>query len=145
MTETNTARLSMLGITLGGVALLLAVIHFWAGPFSPQPSLERTVAETATAIRDAAVAAVRGEELADAPQGNDYDLDKGIEILAAVLGGCAIILGAVGFARGEPGRAAGSAAALGAGTIALQFAILALGAIVLLVLIFALLSQLGLG
>ena len=37
------------------------------------------------------------------------------------------------------------AAALGTGSIALQFAILALGAIVLLILIFALLSQLGLG
>ena len=145
MAETNTARLSMLGITLGGAALLLALIHFWAGPFSPQPSIERSVAETATAIRDATVAAMRGEEIPDSSSGKDYDLDKGIEILAAVLGGCAIVLGAVGFARGEPGRAAGGAAALGAGTIAFQFAILALGAIVLLVLIFALLSQLGLG
>lgn len=145
MAETNTARLSMLGITLGGAALLLAVIHFWAGPFSPQPSIERTVAETATAIRDATVAAMRGEEIADTTSSNEYDLDKGMEVLAAVLGGCAIILGAVGFAKGEPGRAAGGAAALGAGTIAFQFAVFALGAIVLVILIVAVLSQLGFG
>ena len=88
---------------------------------------------------------MRGEEIADTAPSNDYDLDKGIEILAAVLGGCAIILGAVGFASGEPGRAAGGAAALGVGTIAFQFAVLALGAILLVFLIVAVLSELGFG
>ena len=135
----------MSGIVLGAAALLLAIVHFWAGPFSPQPSIERTVAEKAVAIRDATVAALRGEEVENSTSSRKIDLDKGLEILAAVLGGFGIILGVVGFAKGEPTRAAGGAAALGAGAIAFKFAVIALGAIVLAILIATVISQLGIG
>jgi hypothetical protein len=37
-------------------------VHFWGGPFTPQPSLETSVAEKAVAIRDATLAALKGEE-----------------------------------------------------------------------------------
>ena len=50
------------GIGLGAIALLLAVVHFWAGPFSPQPTLEQTVAEKAVSIKNATIAALKGEE-----------------------------------------------------------------------------------
>ena len=145
MADTRSIRMSMAGIMLGGAALLLALVHFWAGPFTPQPSIERTVAETAVAIRDATVAAMRGEEIVDSSSERKFDLDKGLEILAAVLGGCAVILGVIGFAKGEPARAAGGAAALGAGAIAFKFAVVALGAIVLAIIIAAVISQLGFG
>lgn len=145
MTDTTRANFSIGGIGLGGAALLLALIHFYAGPFAPQPSIERTVAETAVAIRDATVAAMRGEEIVESTSSRDYDLDRILQITAAVLGGCAVILGVIGFARGEPGRAAGGAAALGAGAIAFQFAMIAIGAIVLAILIAAVISQLGFG
>ena len=143
MTAATSMRFSMVGIALGGAALLLAVVHFWAGPFAPKASIERTVAETAVAIRDATVAAMRGEEIEDATSESEFDLDKGLEILAAVLGGSAIILGVFGFAKGEPARAAGGAASLGAGAIAFKFAVVALGAIVLAILVAGVLSQLG--
>ncbi len=142
MTNTKTIRVSLGGMLLGAAALLLAVVHFWAGPFSPQPSLERTVAETAVAIRDATVAAMRGEEIEDQRVSAKYDLDKKLEILAAVLGGCAIIAGVVAFAMGEPTRAAAGAAILGAGAIAFKFAVIALGAVVLAILVGAVISQL---
>ena len=125
--------------------MLLALVHFWAGPFAPQPSIERTVAETAVAIRDATVAAMRGEEIVDSRSEKNFNLDRGLELLAAVLGGCAVILGVIGFAKGEPARAAGGAAALGAGAIAFKFAVVALGAIVLAILVAAVISQLGFG
>lgn len=128
---------------MGGVALLVALVHFWAGPFAPQPSLERTVAETAVAIRDATVAAMRGEEIEDSSSTREFNIDKGLEILAVVLGGGAIILAVIGFAKGETARAAGGAAALGAGAIAFKFAVFAVGAIVVAVLIATVLSQLG--
>lgn len=143
MTETTAMPFSMSGIALGSVALLLAVVHFWAGPFSPQPSIERSVAETAVAIRDATIAAMRGEEIPDSPSKRTMDLDKGLEILAVVLGSGGIILGVVGFAKGESHRAAGGSAALGAAAIAFKFAVVALGAIVLAILIAVVLSQLG--
>jgi len=142
LATTKTIRISLGGILLGAAALLLAIVHFWAGPFSPQPSLERTVAETAVAIRDATVAAMRGDEIEEQRIVSKYDLDKKLEILAAVLGGCAIIAGVVAFAMGEPTRAAAGAAALGAGAIAFKFAVIALGAVVLAILIGAVISQL---
>lgn len=134
------------GIALGAVALLLVLVHFYAGPFAPQKPIERTVAETAVAIRDATVAALRGEEVEeDETSQRDFDIDRALAIFAAVLGGLAIILGVVGFAKGEPARAAGGAAVLGAGAIAFQFAIVAIGAIVLAILVAAVIGQLGLG
>lgn len=143
MANATSMRISMIGIAMGGVALLVALVHFWAGPFAPQPSLERSVAETAVAIRDATVAALRGDEIKDASSTREFNLDKGIEVLAVVLGGGAIILAVVGFAKGESTRAAGGAAVLGAGAIAFKFAVFAVGAIVVAVLIAAVLGELG--
>jgi len=40
--EESKSTLSFIGIGLGSIALLLAIVHFWAGPFSSQPSLEQT-------------------------------------------------------------------------------------------------------
>ncbi len=143
MADGTSMRISMIGIALGGAALLVALVHFWAGPFAPQQSIERSVAETAVAIRDATVAALRGDEIEDASSTRDFNIDRGIEVLAVVLGGGAIILAVIGFAKGESVRAAGGAAALGAGAIAFKFAVFAVGAIVAAVLIAAVLAQLG--
>ena len=146
MTEKTVPRISLGGIAVGGIALLVAVVHFWAGPFAPQKSVERTVAETAVAIRDATVAALKGEEIQDrAPDSNSFDIDRTLMLSASVLGGIALILAVVGFAMGEPARAAGGAAILGAGAIAFQFAVVALGAIILAILVAAVIGELGFG
>ena len=146
MTEKTVPRISLGGIAIGGIALLVAVVHFWAGPFAPQKSVERTVAETAVAIRDATVAALKGEEIQDrAPESNSFDIDRTLMLSASVLGGIALILAVVGFAMGEPARAAGGAAILGAGAIAFQFAVVALGAIILAILVAAVIGELGFG
>ena len=139
---TESPQISLFGIAVGGTALLIALVHFWAGPFAPQPSLERTVAETAVAIRDATVAAMRGEEIEEASPRRDFDLDKGLRVLAPVLGGIAVILGVTAVAKGEPLRAAAGSAILGGAAIAFQFAIVALGVIVLAILVGGVLAQL---
>jgi len=131
------------GIGLGAIALLLAVVHFWAGPFSPQPTLEQTVAEKAVSIKDATIAALKGEEQRAPIKRSSMDTDQIIALATAVLGGLAIILGVFGFAKKEPLRVAGGAAVLGGSAIAFQFAVIALGAIVLAILIAAVLSQIG--
>ncbi len=137
---------SFIGIGLGAIALMLALIHFWAGPFSPQPSLEEVVAEKAVSIRDATIAALKGEPApATEPAVSGYDLDDFASIATATLGGLAVILGVVGIALKEPTRVAGGAAVLGAGAIAFQFAAMALGIFIVVILVAAVVGELGLG
>ena len=140
--EGTKSTYSFIGIGVGSIALILALFHFWAGPFSPQPTLEDIVAEKAVAIKKATIAAMKGREIEKSPQEFTMDTDKALSIATALLGGIAIILGVFGYARKEPMRVAGGAAVLGGSAIAFQFAALALGAIVVAILIAAVLSQL---
>lgn len=142
---TERAIISFTGIAIGSLALLLVLVHFWAGPFSPQPSLEQVVAEKAVAIRDATISALRGENIEQSSSRTEMSLDKILNIMAAVLGGIAIILGILGYAKKESIRVAGGAAILGAGAIAFQFSALAIGAIIVAIIIAAIISQLGIG
>ena len=141
--EEQSANFSFTGIAIGAAALLLAVVHFWAGPFSPQPTLEQTVAEKAVSIKEATIAALKGEEPKAPVKRSSMDTDQILSLATAVLGGLAIILGVFGYAKKEALRVAGGAAVLGGSAIAFQFAVLALGAIVLAILIAAVLSQIG--
>lgn len=138
------SKLSFMGIAVGAVALILALVHFWAGPFSTQPTLEQIVADKAVAIKKATIAALKGEDVPPVEQ-NSMNIDEVINLATAILGGIAIILGVFGFAIKEPFRVAGGAAVLGGSALAFQFAALALGAIVIAILIAAVLSQIGIG
>jgi len=131
--------LGFLGIGIGSIALLMALIHFWAGPFAPTQSFEQIVAEKAVAIKEAAAAKLKGKK-APPPQKRSYDVDDVINIATAVLGGLGIILGLIGFARKEPSRVVISAAILGGGAIAFQFLGVALGIIAFAIVISALVS-----
>lgn len=139
----NRSTIGFIGIAVGATALLVAIVHFWMGPLSPQPSLERTVAEKAVAIKNATIAALKGEETEENAAPRNIDLDQGARIATSVLGGLAVILGVVSFAKREPLRVGGGAAFLGGAAIAFQFAVIALGAIVLAILIAAVISQIG--
>ena len=144
MMEADKSLLGYMGLLLGSIALMLVLIHFYAGPFSPQPSLERTVAETAVSIRDATVAALRGEEIAEPQTSNKMDIDRVLETMAAGLGGLAIILGFGAFSRKEPKAPAGGAVLLGVGAVGFQFLAAALGILVFAILVYAVISTLGL-
>jgi len=137
------AILGSIGIAVGSVALLVALVHFWMGPISPQPSLETTVAEKAVAIKNATIAALKGEEIEEKPVTRRIDLDQGLRMATSVLGASGLILGVISFARREPLRVGGSAAFLGGAALAFQFAMIAIGAIVLAILIGAVLSEIG--
>ncbi len=141
--DKQSSKLSFIGISIGSIALLLALFHFYAGPFSPQPTLENTVAEKAVAIRDATISALKGEKREKKTIMTEITLDKITDIATAMLGGIAIILGIIGFAKKEPIRVAGGAAALGGGAIAFQFLTIAVGAIICAILIAAVLNQIG--
>lgn len=141
--ENKKSLLSFIGIGIGSISLLLALFHFYAGPFSPQPTLEDSVAEKAVAIRDATIAALKGEKREKKVATLNMDLDKSIDIATALLGGIAIILGVIGFAKKESSRVAGGAAVLGVGAIAFQFLTIALGALIFVLLVAVVLNQIG--
>lgn len=126
------------------MAMLLALLHFWAGPFSPQPTLETTVAEKAASIKSATIKALKGEEYNKTYKAS-WNADKITNVATAILGGIAFILSILAFAKQEPTRVAAGGAVLGVSAIAFQF--IAMYAMVLLVvlLIAAVLSSLGLG
>lgn len=133
-----------IGIGLGGFALLLVLVHFWAGPFAPQIPLEQSIAEKAVAIRDATVAALKGEVRTSVSR-PQWDIDRLLQVVGAALGGLAIVLGVISFANREPRRIASGAAILGASAIAFQFAAVAIGALVVAILLAVVISQLGFG
>jgi hypothetical protein len=129
---------SLTAVVLGSVALLAAIVTFWAGPFAPQPAFEDVLIETATNIRDAAVRSMRGEE-APQPQRPARDIDDILQIVISALGGIAIILAVVGFVREESKRPIAAGFVLGAGAIAFQFlswfALVLVGVIILAIIL----------
>ena len=141
--EEAESKYSFIGIGLGSVALLLALMHFWAGPFSPQPTLENTVAEKAVAIKKATMAALKGQKTELQTQTPAMDADQLIRLSTSLLGGLAIILSVFGYAKKEPMRIAGGAALLGSSALAFQFITLAFGVIIVVILIAIVLSQIG--
>lgn len=141
--DKKNSKISFIGIAMGAVALLLAMTHFWVGPFSSPPPIEQTIAEKAVAFKDAAVAAIKGEEQKPPERPSNMDIDEILQLVTAILGGLAIIFAVLGYARNEPLRVAGGAAILGGFAIAFQFAVLALGVAAFLILAFILLSTIG--
>lgn len=142
-TPAPSSHWSRWGMSLGSIALMLALVHFWGGPFSPQPTLEQTVGEKVTAIREAAIDALKGQTNKAEPKQTSYDLDQIASITTAVLGGLAIILGAVGYVKHEPTRTAVSAGLLGGIAIGFQFAVVAVGMIIIALIIAAILHSFG--
>ncbi len=139
------SKYGVIGILAGSLALLLALIHFWAGPFSPQPTVETVVAQKVASIRSAAIDALKGKESVNETYTAKWDTDKVVDVTTAVLGGLALILAAYSQISNENLRVAGGAAALGASAIAFQFIAMYAMAFLVIILIAVVLSGLGFG
>lgn len=127
--------LSWTGIICGSAALLLLWVSFMAGPFSPRATLEDTIATKAVAIKQATFAALQGKELIPAAQ--NWDIDRVINMVIAVLSATAIICGVTGGVLRENRHAAGAAILFGISVVAFQFALLVVGGLLLALLIFS--------
>jgi len=141
--EFGKSKLGLIGIGVGAAALLLALISFWAGPFSPQPTLETTVAEKAASIRHAAIEALKGKEVKKSYTKSNWDTDKVIDVIIPVTSVLAILLGLFSFITKGPTHIAGGAAALGVSAIAFQFIAMYAMALLVVLLICAVLGSLG--
>ena len=116
--------LSTIGIGLGAIALLMAFIHFWAGPFAIEPPIQQAVSEKAIALKEATIAALTGEE--SIKENTQRDIDEILKIIIAALAGLAIIFGVVGYAKKEPIHVSSGAVFLGIGAIVFQLLIMTL-------------------
>jgi hypothetical protein len=122
----------------GALALSLAVLHVFGGPFGPQHSVGTSVGEIAGEMRAAALRAVRGEpQPTPVPRG--WDIDRVLMVAAPLVGVLAIVLSIVAGLRRQGMRLAGYGAALGVGAIVFQFvwwiALLIAGTILLVAII----------
>ena len=135
-------KFGFIGIGFGAVALLLALVHFWAGPFSAVPTLETTIADKAASIRTATLRALKGEEYRELAKSN-WSTDKVTNVTTAVFGGLALIFSILALAKHEPKRVVLGGAVLGVSAIAFQFIAMYAMALLVVLLVFAVLSSLG--
>ena len=135
-------KLGYIGVAVGASALILALVHFWAGPFSPQPTLETVIADKVSSIRESTINALKGEEYRETIT-KKWNADSDIELSIAIMGGLAIILGLIAFIQKAPKRLAGGAAILGAGAIGFQMFTFYIGVLLIILLIGLVLSEIG--
>lgn len=130
------------GILLGGIALLLVITHFMAGPFAPRPSLESLVATKTLSIKHAALDALKGKPVVEEVKRAAWDIDRILLTVTGIMATGAVIFGLIGWARKEERRIAAVAAILGLATIAFQPAMAILAVIILVVLIVGIVQNL---
>lgn len=128
------------GIALGGLALFLAMIHFYGGPFAPQQTLESLVAGKAAAIKESLLASLTGQQIPEKVSRPHYNVDRILKMVIAVLAVGAVILGVIAGVYKENPRAVSAAVMLGVGTLAFQIAMFAFGVVMVIFLIVLVLS-----
>ena len=112
----------MLSVIIGFVSFAAVVGHFFAGPFDPPPPVEISIAEKAVEIRDATVAALKGEEYDASSDRRPRTLDDYLTYSFISLAVLAILMAVIDFVRHERLRPGFAGAALGGLAIAFQFA-----------------------
>lgn len=111
----------LIGIFCGATAFLIALVHFWAGPFSVLP-IEVTIANKAAAIKTATLAALQGKTVVNSHAEKEYSIDTMLYILVTVLGLTGAVMGFIAGICKENKWAIYGALTLGLGAIAFQIA-----------------------
>jgi small-conductance mechanosensitive channel len=125
MTTGKTAENSMFGmlsVVLGFLAFAAVIGHFFVGPVDPPPPVEVSIAEKAVSIRDATVAALKGEEYEAGHNVRPRTLDDYLTYSYIALAVVAILMSVIGFVKHERLRPSIAGAALGGLAVTFQFA-----------------------
>ena len=117
------ATFGIIAVILGFTAFAAVVAHFFAGPIDPPPPIETSIAEKAVEIRDATVAALKGEEYEAEPEVRPKTLDDYLTLGLVGLAALAILMAVIGFIQHERLRPSIAGAALGGLAITFQFAV----------------------
>lgn len=124
LTTTDNQTFGVLGVVFGFLAFAGVVGHFFAGPVDPPPPIEVSIAEKAASIRDATVAALKGEDYEAKSTVRPRTVDDYLTYSFIALAVIAILMAVIGFVRHERIRPAIAASALGGLAITFQFAIM---------------------
>ncbi len=114
-----------------------------AEAIQPTPPIEERVAELTVRVKDAVVAKLKDRDAVIAAPTRERDLHTTIPKLAMGLGMLGLIGAAVSYTRGEPRAFAVSAAGIGVVALAWQAMMISLGAILVIVIVFAVLNAIG--
>lgn len=131
--------LAGMGLVLGALALLVAVIAFWSPPAAPPASAKDRIG----AVRDAAVSAVFGVKVEAVEVARPWHQARWLALAIAVAAVLAIIGGLVGWVRGENARYGGAATLLGVTALVFQFVASVVPALLAVLLIAALVTAFG--
>lgn len=146
MNETaQSSTFGMFSVAFGFLAFTAIVGHFFAGPFEPPPPIEMSVAETAVNIRDATLAALKGEEYESKSATRSRTLDDYLTYSFVALASLAILMAVIGFIRHEKPRPAIAGAAFGGMAIAFQVTMMLFFAMLFVFLVSAVLDKLDFG
>jgi len=133
---------------VGVIAAFLALLTVLVGPsvhdaMFPKPRIEDRIAETAIKIRDRVAARLKGAPTPEKRFALRVSSSQFPYSLSLALVGVAIVGGCVGYLRREDHRYAYVACGVGTLTLAWHAVLLALGALVLCIIIFSVLSFFG--
>lgn len=141
----NASRSSTFGILsliAGFLAFAAVVGHFFAGPLDPPPPIEVSIAQKAVDIRDATVAALKGEEYEARSNVQPRTLDDYLTFTLMAVALCAILLAVIGVVRRESLRANIAGAGLGGLAITFQVATVLFFALLGTIILVAVIDQL---
>jgi len=141
--QLSDSKLGLIGILFGSIALMIALVSFWAGPFAPKPSLETMVVEKAVSIKQKAIEAFKGKKVEQDLVERTWDIDRIIDVVIPVIAVIAILFALFSFIKKEPIRVAGGAAALGISAIAFQFVAMYAMAFLAVLIIISIISTFG--
>lgn len=140
--STQSSTLGLISTFLGAIAFAILVGLFFAGPIDPPPPLETSIAEKAASIRDATVAALKGEAYEAPPVVRQRTIDDYVTYGCIAAGVLAILLAVAGFIRKESWRPLVAGAALGGLAITFQFAVVVFFALLFALILGTVLDQL---
>jgi hypothetical protein len=133
--------IGVFGVIAGFVALLAVLV----GPsicdtLYPKPPVEERIADKAVAIRDAVKSRLKGEPRQSPPLSERFDPHELPYTISLTLAAVGIIGGCVSYLRREDHRFAYVACGVGTLTLAWHAVLMALGALVLCIIIFGIIS-----
>ena len=140
-------RFGMIGSIVGLLALIAAVLPHWIVPmiYPPRP-VDQVIVDTGHRLKQRLIARVKGVEY-KAPQREKSDAEiwnERLAIGAVSLGLLAIVFAVCSILFREERLLAGVSVALGAGAIAFELAMVAMGALILIAIIFLIMNHLSL-
>lgn len=141
MSNTRSGVVGIIAVIISFLALLSVLI----GPglrdaLFPKPPIEERIGEKAAAIRDSVIASLKGEPRKPTPAQARFDRENLPYTISLGLAGLGIIGGSISYLRREDRRLAYVACGIGTLTLAWHAILIALGALIVCVLLFLVIS-----